>query len=102
MKDASSADCRMGLPYRLLVRPSLRFIDSEKAHNLSVNTLTKLAENRAAQKILNSVYRTPNLPITVFGRLFRHPLGLAAGFDKSAQALGAWPALGFPGLSMVE
>ena len=68
----------MGLPYRLLVRPSLRFIDSEKAHNLSVNTLTKLAENRAAQKILNSVYRTPNLPITVFGRLFRHPLGLAA------------------------
>ena len=95
MKDASSADCRMGLPYRLLVRPSLRFIDSEKAHNLSVNTLTKLAENRAAQKILNSVYRTPNLPITVFGRLFRHPLGLAAGFDKSAQALGAWPALGF-------
>jgi dihydroorotate dehydrogenase len=27
--------------------------------------------------------------------LFRHPLGLAAGFDKSAQAIGAWPALGF-------
>ena len=85
----------MGLPYRFLIRPSLRFIDSEKAHNLTVNALTKMAENRPTQKILNSIYGTPNLPITVFGKLFRHPLGLAAGFDKSAQAIGAWPALGF-------
>ena len=85
----------MGFPYRLLVRPSLRFVDSEKAHNMSVNSLTKFAENRPMQKILSTIYQTPNLPITVFGRLFRHPLGLAAGFDKSAQALGAWPALGF-------
>ena len=85
----------MGLPYRFLIRPSLRFIDSERAHNLTVNALTKMAENRPAQKILNSIYGTPNLPITVFGKLFRHPLGLAAGFDKSAQAIGAWPALGF-------
>ena len=85
----------MGLPYRFLVRPSLRFIDSEKAHNLSVNTLSKFAENRPVQKILGSIYGTPNLPITVFGKLFRHPLGLAAGFDKSAQAIGAWPSLGF-------
>ena len=54
-----------------------------------------MAENRPTQKILNSIYGTPNLPITVFGKLFRHPLGLAAGFDKSAQAIGAWPALGF-------
>ena len=85
----------MGLPYRFLVRPSLRFIDSEKAHNLSVNTLAKFADNRPVQKILGSIYGTPNLPITVFGKLFRHPLGLAAGFDKSAQAIGAWPSLGF-------
>ena len=85
----------MGLPYRFLIRPSLRFIDSERAHNLTVNGLTKMAENRPTQKILNSIYGTPNLPITVFGKLFRHPLGLAAGFDKSAQAIGAWPALGF-------
>ena len=85
----------MGLPYRFLVRPSLRLIDSERAHNLSVNTLTRFGENRPIQKILGSIYGTPNLPITVFGKLFRHPLGLAAGFDKSAQALGAWPSLGF-------
>ena len=81
---------RWASPYRFLIRPSLRFIDSEKAHNLTVNALTKMAENRPTQKILNSIYGTPNLPITVFGKLFRHPLGLAAGFDKSAQAIGAW------------
>jgi len=85
----------MGLPYRLVVRPAMRFIDSERAHGLSVGALRILAENRLTQKVLASVYRTPSLPINVFGRLFRHPLGLAAGFDKSAVALGAWPALGF-------
>ena len=85
----------MGLPYRLMVRPAMRFIDSERAHGLSVRALSTFVENRGAQKLVSSIYRTPSLPITVFGRLFRHPLGLAAGFDKSAKALGAWPALGF-------
>ena len=85
----------MGLPYRLVVRPAMRFIDSERAHGLSVRALSTFVENRGAQKLVSSIYRTPSLPITVFGKLFRHPLGLAAGFDKSAKALGAWPALGF-------
>ena len=95
MKDAHQPEGRMGIPYRYIVRPSLRFLDSEKAHKLTVNALSKFAENRGSQKLLSSIYRTPNLPINVFGKLFRHPLGLAAGFDKSAQALGAWPSLGF-------
>ena len=85
----------MGLPYRLFVRPGMKFIDSEKAHDLSVNVLAKFGQNRGSQKILSSIYRTPSIPINVFGKLFRHPLGLAAGFDKSATALSAWPALGF-------
>lgn len=85
----------MGLPYRLLVKPSLRLIDSEKAHKLSVTFLSKFCENRISQKMLNRVYGAPSLPVNVFDRLFRHPLGLAAGFDKSAAALSAWPALGF-------
>mgnify|MGYP001417364390 CR=1 FL=1 len=73
----------------------MKFIDSEKAHDLSVNVLAKFGQNRGSQKILSSIYRTPSTPINVFGKLFRHPLGLAAGFDKSATALSAWPALGF-------
>ena len=31
----------------------------------------------------------------MFGNIFRHPLGLAAGFDKGAEALLSWSRLGF-------
>ena len=85
----------MGLPYRLVMRPAMRFIDSESAHQISLRVLTSMGQSRSSQKLLGAMYRTPSLPITVFGRLFRHPLGLAAGFDKSAAALESWPALGF-------
>jgi dihydroorotate dehydrogenase len=34
-------------------------------------------------------------PVTVFGVRFANPVGLAAGMDKDAVALPAWPALGF-------
>jgi len=34
-------------------------------------------------------------PVTVFGRAFLSPVGLAAGFDKDAEIIGALPDLGF-------
>lgn len=37
----------------------------------------------------------PLLRITLYGRTFPNPIGLAAGFDKSATAVAAFPALGF-------
>lgn len=37
----------------------------------------------------------PRLSVTVAGLRFPMPVGLAAGFDKAARALWAWPALGF-------
>ena len=70
-------------------------MDSEKAHQRSLNFLSGFGQNPAGQKVISSVYHAPELPIHVFGKLFHHPLGLAAGFDKKAQALTAWPALGF-------
>ena len=85
----------MGLAYRAFVRPMFRYMDSEKAHQLSLNFLSRFGQNPAGQKVISSVYHAPELPIHVFGKLFHHPLGLAAGFDKNAQALTAWPALGF-------
>ncbi len=85
----------MGLPYQLFVRPGMNLVSSETAHDISVKLLSKFGQNRGSQKILSTIYRTPSVPINVFGKLFRHPLGLAAGFDKSASALSAWPALGF-------
>ncbi|HIE63977.1 MAG: dihydroorotate dehydrogenase (quinone) [Methanobacteriota archaeon] len=85
----------MGLAYRTFVRPMFRYMDSEKAHQRSLNFLSGFGQNPAGQKVISSVYHAPELPIHVFGKLFHHPLGLAAGFDKKAQALTAWPALGF-------
>ena len=37
----------------------------------------------------------PRLEQRVFGLRFPNPVGLAAGFDKTARAVPAWPALGF-------
>ncbi|MCP2507431.1 MAG: quinone-dependent dihydroorotate dehydrogenase [Candidatus Thalassarchaeaceae archaeon] len=85
----------MGLPYRSFVRPILKVMDSEKAHKNSINILSKIDESTAGQRLLNSIYGAPDEPITVLNNLFRHPLGLAAGFDKGADVLSSWPSLGF-------
>ncbi len=85
----------MGLPYRTLLFPLLKGINSEKSHKMSINFLTNFGQKNIGQKILNSAYSAPSEPIEVFNTLFQHPLGLAAGFDKGADALSSWSALGF-------
>ena len=70
----------MGLPYSLFARPLLRFTDSETAHGLVMRGLSTFGQSRAGQRALSTIYHTPELPIHVFGRLFHHPLGLAAGY----------------------
>ncbi|MCJ2111109.1 quinone-dependent dihydroorotate dehydrogenase [Methylobacterium sp. E-025] len=71
-----------------LLRPALHGLDAEHAHNLTVRALTLLPA------------RTPpaddaRLAVEVFGRRFPNPVGLAAGFDKGAQAADALLGLGF-------
>jgi dihydroorotate dehydrogenase len=41
------------------------------------------------------VVRDPALRSTVFGVEFPNPMGLAAGFDKNAEGIDTWGALGF-------
>ena len=85
----------MGLPYRTLIFPLLKGLSSEKSHNISINILSKFGQNSIGQRILHSTYASPEEPIEVFDTLFKHPLGLAAGFDKGADALSSWSSLGF-------
>ncbi len=85
----------MGLAWRMLANPTLKMIDSERAHSRTISLLSRLGERPTGQYFLNQIYRSPELPIEVFDMLFHHPLGLAAGFDKGAEALLSWPALGF-------
>ena len=85
----------MGVAWRLFGNPALRLIDSENAHSISMKALKSIGETQSGQSLLNALYKTPEVPIEVFGKLFHHPLGLAAGFDKGAEALLSWSAMGF-------
>src|SRR5438067_1358464 len=72
--------------YRML-QPLLFKIDPERAHRLTLNLLRFMPEF--------SPDDPPELQTAAFGVSFCNPLGLAAGMDKNALAIGAWNALGF-------
>jgi dihydroorotate dehydrogenase len=75
-------------PYRLL-RPLLFRLDPEKAHTLAL----KLLKKGIGPKAKND--SDPLLHTTVCGLEFRNPLGLAAGFDKNAEAISETLNFGF-------
>ena len=72
-----------------LALPALRLLDPERAHTLAVRALALGLAPRATPA------DHPALGITVFGRRFANPIGLAAGFDKNAAAGMALTRLGF-------
>lgn len=71
-----------------LARPLLQGLDPESAHQLSLRALALLPPRRPLPD-------DPRLSIDLFGHRFPNPLGLAAGFDKGAQAPDALLGLGF-------
>ena len=75
--------------YDNLVRPFLFQFDPETIHHAAMAGL------RALSQIPWTPRHDPKLARTVFGLTFPNPVGLAAGFDKEAQALPAWQILGF-------
>jgi dihydroorotate dehydrogenase len=68
---------------------ALRVLDPETAHTLAIRML--------ASGLVPQLGKTdhPALAITVLGRRFANPIGLAAGFDKNAAAGPALLRLGF-------
>ena len=95
LEECRSTGFNVGLPYRMFGRPILGLIDSERAHGIGLSTLSKLERTSMGRGFLKSLYQPPEVPTNVFGLSFSHPLGIAAGFDKKAAALSAWPSLGF-------
>lgn len=69
--------------------PVLRCIDPERAHSLAIRALRWRLVSGAAQP------DHPALAVTVLGRQFDNPIGLAAGFDKDAAAGPCLLRLGF-------
>ena len=68
--------------------PLLRWFDPEDAHRLAIQGLRLLPPIRPRPD-------DPKLAVRAFGLNFPNPVGMAAGFDKSAEAPDALLRLGF-------
>lgn len=80
--------------YTSAIRPLLFRVDAERMHHLSIRLG---AGTGWAQPALSALYgfRDPCLETEVCGLNFPNPLGLAAGYDKSGEAVRALGGLGF-------
>jgi len=83
--------------YRLLFALLLRRLPAETAHAIGFRLIRVAASVAPVRWMMRTVLtvRDPVLRNTVFGVDFALPLGLAAGFDKNAEGVDAWGALGF-------
>ena len=68
--------------------PLLRWFDPEDAHRMAIQGLRLLPPMRQRPD-------DPKLAVRAFGLNFPNPIGMAAGFDKSAEAPDALLRLGF-------
>ncbi|HEY1099780.1 MAG TPA: quinone-dependent dihydroorotate dehydrogenase, partial [Myxococcota bacterium] len=68
--------------------------DAERIHRVAMGGLRAWSRLCDVEQ-RGAVTRDPALTTTAFGLTFPNPIGLAAGFDKDAEAVPAWQALGF-------
>jgi len=80
-----------------LLRPLLFNLPAERAHHVGVTALNAALATAPARDAARAMYgvRDPRLEVERFGIRFHNPVGLAAGFDKSAESFNALGALGF-------
>ena len=69
--------------------PAFRLLDAETAHLLALRAL------RLGMAGLDSTRDNPALRVRALGQVFSNPIGLAAGFDKNAEAVLPLMRLGF-------
>ena len=92
----------MGMYYEKFLRPLLFRLESERAHELGVEGMALLGRLTPLCRLLEFAHRLPaaaRRPVTCFGLQFPNAVGLAAGFDKNAEA---WPAAAAMGFGHVE
>jgi dihydroorotate dehydrogenase len=83
----------MGI-YSTIVRPLAFRLDPENAHIVAIRVGARLAPLARTLRPFFAV-SDPRLATTVAGIRFPTPIGLAAGFDKSGEAIETLAALGF-------
>ncbi|MEX2044734.1 MAG: dihydroorotate dehydrogenase (quinone), partial [Opitutus sp.] len=91
----------MGTIYESVIRPLFFRLDPERAHEAGVRAMAVLGKLGPACRMLEAWHgRARSLrPVTLFGLRFPNLIGLAAGFDKNAEA---WPAAAAMGFGHVE
>jgi len=82
--------------YKRLVFPLLRQFDAEQVHDASIRSLSFSAKTEIGRRFIGRIAgEIPRRPVSVFGLNFSNELGVAAGFDKSAQIPIELGMLGF-------
>ncbi len=87
----------LDVAYQYGMRPLLFSLDPEAAHHLAIAICRKINDSRILQEIAKSAfyYSDSRLSQTIWNLKFENPVGLGAGFDKNAEAIGAWSNFGF-------
>jgi len=72
-----------------IILPIMHQIDPEKAHDLTIKALKSGIITKPAKRCNHT------LSLSLLGRVFPNPIGLAAGFDKNAETMDAMLGYGF-------
>src|SRR3954454_16102062 len=82
--------------YESAVRPLLFRLDAEHAHNLALRASEGSGRSAVIRRAAARAFAVddPRLETSLAGLSLRNPLGLAAGVDKNARAIGMLGALG--------
>lgn len=83
--------------YTRCLRPLLFHSDPEKTHDRAMAAAERASESpwlcAAVARTLS--FDDPRLAVNLAGLRLRHPLGLAAGFDKNGRGIPLWESFGF-------
>ncbi|MBO5814215.1 MAG: quinone-dependent dihydroorotate dehydrogenase [Alistipes sp.] len=82
---------------KALLRILTVLVGPERTHSLVVRVLRVVGHLPAGRWMLRKIYAVehPSLEREVFGMRFKNPIGLAAGFDRNAEAYREFSAMGF-------
>ena len=83
--------------YSTLIRPLIFRLDSEKAHLSTITFAHQSSGSPFLKSLAHGLYdfQSERLGQVQSGIFFDNPVGLAAGFDKNAEAIGLYESLGF-------
>jgi len=83
--------------YKSLVRPLFFLLNPEKAHSVALTGLSVFGKFYPTKLLIKNLfeYKSEKLKRNIGGLIFQNPVGLAAGFDKDAEAFEELGLLGF-------